>query len=169
MLALAASSVIALGQVPKDVNGWSKIRWDMTVAQAKALYGAQARESDGGGNSTKYTEKLVIDNFAVGDIKMKVSIETLPNSNLIKEVTFSLADESQSRGAAYTDIKNLLTQRYGRPREDKDREGGAEDNSATWTFPSTVITLFWVETKRLDFGVLSLQYTATDKKVLGVL
>jgi hypothetical protein len=87
----------------------------------------------------------------------------------IKEVTFSLADGSQSRGAAYTDIKNLLTQKYGRPREDKDREGGAEDHSATWTFPSTVITLFWVETKRLDFGVLNLQYTATDKKALGVL
>jgi hypothetical protein len=71
MLVLAASSLIALGQVPKDVNGWGKIRWGMTVAQAKALYGAQARESDGGGNSTKYTEKLVIDNFAVGDTKRR--------------------------------------------------------------------------------------------------
>jgi hypothetical protein len=88
---------------------------------------------------------------------------------LIKEVTFSLADESQSRGAAYTDLKTLLTQKYGRPSEDKDQEGGAEGNSATWTFPSTVITLFCVETKRLNFGVLSLQYTATDKKALGVL
>jgi hypothetical protein len=67
-LALAASFVIALGQVPKDVNGWGKIRWDVTVAQAKALYGAHAQESNGGGNSTKYTEKLVIDNFSVGDI-----------------------------------------------------------------------------------------------------
>jgi hypothetical protein len=143
-------------------------RSEMTSAemQAKAAYGNQAQNSDGrDGSSTKFIEKLIIPSFAVGDIEMKVSIETMPGSNLIKEVLLALADKPQSftRGSAYTDLLNALMQKYGRPTsQEKDRGENTETNSATWAFPSTVISLFWVETTRLNFGILNLQYTATD-------
>src|ERR1035441_7914802 len=102
-LAFVFTAIVAAQTKPKDVDGWGKIKWGMTVAQAKTAYGDQAQASDGtGGRSTRYVEKLKITNFAVGDIKMKVSIETLPDSSLIREVSLALADEPQSstRGSA---------------------------------------------------------------------
>lgn len=172
---LAFTGIVLLGQTkPKDVYGWGKIRWGMTVAQAKAAYGSQAQESDGqDGTSTKFTERLAIKSFAVGDVRMKVSIETMPGSQMIKEVSLTMEKDqpqSSTRTSAYEDMKNSLMQKYGRPTDQqKDQGERTETNSATWTFPSTVISLFWVEAKGIPFGVLTLQYTATDKKARDVL
>jgi hypothetical protein len=168
---LIAFSVALFGQAPpKDVNGWDKIKWGMTVAQARTLYGAQVQESNGDGTSTDYTERLVIPSLAIGDAKMKVSISIDTKSKLIKEVSFAPADQSITRDVAYAHLKDLLTQKYGRPISEE-KEPGEEtvSSSAMWTFPSTVIRLYLIEAKRIAFSILGLSYTATDKKSLDKL
>lgn len=148
ILQLAASvtfAVALLGQAPpKDVDGWGKIKWGMTVAQAKALYGAQAQASGGANDgAAKYVEKLVIKNFAVGDLMMDVSIETPTGSNLVKEVSLKLAGDpkpedveairkySDDSRAAYSYLRDLLIQKYGRPSNgDKNQDNGVD---SSWT------------------------------------
>ncbi len=42
--ALAALAVALSGQLkPKDVDGWDKIKWGMTIAQARSAYGIEAQ------------------------------------------------------------------------------------------------------------------------------
>lgn len=186
---LIVLGIALLGQAPpKDVNGWGKIKWGMTVAQIKALYGAQVQDSDGsGGNSADYIEKLVIKGFAIGDDNMDVSVNIDPKSKLIKEVSFSLAASSMpiketgdnllrqahvqklARSVTYAHLKDSLTQKYGRPTSEEKESNGSGDTFATWMFPSTVIRLYLAEATNIEFGILRLRYTATDKKALDKL
>jgi hypothetical protein len=168
---LVACAIATLGQEsPKDVKGWGKVKWDMTVTQAKESYpDAKPSERKEEGPTVGYVEKLVIKDFALGDLSMKVSIETRPKSDLVKAV--SLEPGCQERisctanlGGTYSHLKDSLTQKYGQPTDqEKDRDGAS---SATWTFRSTVIKLVLVE------GVVSflfLNYVATDVKTLDSL
>ena len=175
MRAIALFTVVTVPMVaqPKDVNGWGRIKWGMTVAQAKVVYGSQVLVPDAThkSQSTKFVDRLLIGSFNVGDTKMQVSIETLPNSDKIREVTLSLPASSPraSRSSAYDDLRNSLTLKYGRPSHVEKKDDDILSESATWTFPSTVITLYHVESNSIAFGQLGLQYTATDKKALDAL
>jgi len=40
---LTLVTAVAVCQPPKDVDGWNKIKWGMTVKQAKSALGDQAR------------------------------------------------------------------------------------------------------------------------------
>jgi hypothetical protein len=146
------AGIVLRGQVPpKDVDGWGKIKWGMTSAQAKTAYGSQIQDAD---------EKLEIKSLAVGDINMKVSFGAVPGSTRIKQVVLSMAEEPQPfmSALAFRTLKSLLMQKYGRPT-DQGKEYGddpanrTETTFAVWTFPSTVIRLYLVELKRLDFGL----------------
>jgi hypothetical protein len=153
---------------PKDVDGWGKVKWGMTIAQAKVAYGSEAQAPDRENGSTKYVERLTLRNLKVGDIRMRVAIETLPGSDRIAEVALSLEDGQ--RISPYLTLKNSLTQKYGRPsHEERSQRENVVSLSAAWIFPSTVISLLWLETKDVDFRELVLQYTATDKKALDAL
>ncbi len=160
---LVAFAVGLFGQAPpKDVDGWGKIKWGMTVAQAKSEYGDQAQSSDDEGSvDAKYVQKLVIKSFAVGDVRMRVSIETRPNSDLVKQVGLMMAGPSDtaSAGFAYNYLKGSLTQKYGPPAIQ-----GKDTEPVIWSFPSTVIRLSISE----YWGVF-LDYTATDQKARDAL
>jgi hypothetical protein len=165
---------IALGQTkPKDVYGWGKLRWGMTVKQAKAALGPGARESDGkSGKSTRYSERIVIDKLKIGDIEMTASVYTLPDSEKIQEVGLTLPDGvNKTNGGSFEDLRNSLTRKYGIPtrQEPIEERERTTINSATWVFPSTVISLMWIQVKGIGFETLTLQYSATDNKVLNVL
>jgi hypothetical protein len=93
---LMAGSVL-FAQV-KDVDGWGKIKWGMTIAQVKAVYGAQVQNVSGpGATNTDYVEKLAIMSLLIGGTNMKVTIETAPGSDLIKCVSMKLVDDPKHR------------------------------------------------------------------------
>jgi hypothetical protein len=63
-----------LGQTkPKDIDGWGKIKWGMTFAEASAAYNVSApvKESD----TSKWTS-LPLGPVQIGDIEMKASAFT---------------------------------------------------------------------------------------------
>jgi hypothetical protein len=163
---------------PMDVDGWARIKWGMTVTQAKAIYAPDAREpeaSDDGG-STKYAERLIIQNLELTGVTMRVSIRTLPGSDRVKEVELSMpksnfTEPSFSRAVAHEAILNALTLKYGEPtrHEHNDQPGSAADSVAdVWVFPSTTISLQSIEIK-VGFGLLNLQYTSVDRRLKDVL
>lgn len=180
MMLLYLGASLAAGQTPKskDIDGWGKVRWNMTITQAKAAYGSQVEDSDTPPNADDfYTRRLMIKNFDLGGIPVKVSICTRPNSDRIKSVLLEMPDgvERDARSSAYTTLLNSLTAKYGSPtrRDDKEsKEPGKEyldtrTKAANWMLRSTVINLVWIESKYL--GILSLQYEAPDKKVIDAL
>jgi len=48
-------------------------------------------------------------------------------------------------------------------------DGDNVRNNDVWTFPSTSITLLWVEGRRYAHGYVTIGYEAVDKKALNVL
>jgi hypothetical protein len=175
-LAAFVSFAIALpGQpLPKDVNGWDKIKWGMTVGQVKAAYGSQAEApSRDNSDQEKFVERLVIKKLTIGDTEMKVSISSRSGSDRIAQVSLSPTAgllTTGSGGTAYETLKTSLTRKYGRPSSvDKDDDDQTVAYATKWIFPSTEISLSWIEVKRIDHGVLNLTYISADKKALDKL
>lgn len=174
ILLLAIATYAHQPAKPKDVEGWGKIKWGMTIAQAKAAYGTGLKTASDHPATTKTsgtdTTVLFIDDLKVGEIPVDASIETFASSDRIARATLSLQDGYSKRGFAYEQLRNLLSQKYGpMTRHENDKASRVTTNSAAWVFPSTVITLQWVEVDSIDFGVLRIVYESTDKKALGVL
>jgi hypothetical protein len=175
---LMAFAVVAAVQ-PRDVDGWGKIKWGMTVAQVRAAYGGQAESPDGESrddknpDKDKFVDRLIIKKLTVGDTEMNASIASLSGSDRIVRVSLSPTAPLLtvgSGGAAYQDLKTSLTRKYGRPSSvDKEDDDQIIAYSAKWIFPSTEIILSWIEVKQVGHGVLNLIYTSADKKALDVL
>src|ERR1039458_8086439 len=169
---LVACAIATVGQErPKDVKGWGKIKWGMTVDQAKKAY-ADAKTGDGKtvGLLTCYVacyvEKLAIDSLSVGDTIMQASFETSVDSDLIEAVSLHM---SLGNGMdTYAHLKDSLIQKYGLPtNQEKDQismSNGSETLiprfSVKWIFPSTTIQLNMIGTERTAY--LSVNYTAAD-------
>ena len=159
-----------------DVHGWGKVTWGMTVAQAKAALGPEAKAAEGENTFTDgYIARLVLKKLKVGDIDMDVSIAAKSGSERIALISLELADKPQdtgSRGAAYHGLLNALTRKYGRPtKTDKEirDDTDVETNSAQWVLPSTNIDLVWIENRDLGFGVLHLMYSPVSRKMQDAL
>jgi len=171
-LVLVAS--LSLVAQSKDVNGWGKIKWGMTVAQAKAVYGTQVQVADPASEShetDEYVDQLVIERLKVGDLEMQVAIKTPRGSDGIREVALALpkGDSRASRISAYAGLRNSLILKYGKPSHAESKDTDIFSESTTWAFPSTIITLYHIETKDIQFGILGLQYAASDKKAVDAL
>jgi hypothetical protein len=159
----------ALVAQPKDVDGWDKVKWGMTVAQAQAAYGSEARTwKQDYPNSLRpkardYDERLFVRGLKIGGMKMVAAIETPIGSERVVEVKLTL--DQGSRDSAYEALGTFLTQQYGQPSEVvKNRGFGATAIRSTfWKFPSTVIVLNWIETTGYG-GSVEVNYTATGKQ-----
>jgi hypothetical protein len=133
-----------LGQAPpKDVDGWGKLKWGMTIAEARAAG--------------------LLEPVKIGDIAMKVDTFTKGDTDSIKRIQLYNFFSNQHD---FDTLKTLLTQKYGASasQETKRDEINARITTVLWTFPSTSILLTLREGK-----TLYLDYTATDKKALDKL
>ena len=92
-------------------------------------------------------------------------------SDKVKQVALRLPDGvNTTNGSAFEDLRNALTQKYGKPtRQESNEASKTTTDSVTWVFPSTVIDLTWIRVKDIGFEILNLLYEATDKKALDVL
>jgi hypothetical protein len=159
----------------KDIDGWGKVKWGMTVEQAKAAYGTEAEDSrvEPGPNFT-FIDRVELPNVKIGDLEMKASLQTPKGSDQIKQVTISLRADMQSpafvRSIAFDRLKPLLIEKYGAPtNEDRTTEGNNIIKKALWSLPSTTISLIWSESNRFQLGYVALMYKAVDKKALDSL
>jgi hypothetical protein len=163
---------------PKDVDGWGKIKWGMTVAQAKAAYGAIMQDRSGNPiEGVKLVTRLSVDNLTINDMGISVHIETPQDVDRIERVSMTLnvaGKRPNEARAIYETTRNTLTQKYGNPTRIEGRPSGpiAVVTSTVWIFPSTIIDLEWQEVPTGMSGelkFLDLYYIATDKKAMDVL
>ncbi len=153
ILALIVSSIAIFGQVPKDVDGWNKIKWGMTLGEAKAT--------------------LESNSVTVGDVKLSVHLSAArTDPDRYNAVTKPIAEVELSNLIAsasdYATIKTPLIQKYGKPTtEDTVPDGAATESRSVWIFPSTVITLTFRSVR--GSGSVELLYDPADKKAKDAL
>jgi hypothetical protein len=166
---------------PQDVSGWGKIKWGVTIDEAKALYPdlRPIQETRGTGqalifndfeldpsqaaNITFYAEKtmgitdILLMFTKVGGKVGGMDIESLPGSLPAK-----------TRREIFDDMKKLLLEKYGAPKSDENRiEGGFERTTMIWIFPSTLIEFQLSQSVRYaQLGRLSISYRSARKNPL---
>jgi len=165
--ALIALSV-ALSAQPKtkDVDGWDKIKWGMTIAQARFAYAVEA-QPESKDNWTLLDLKPV----KIGAIEMGVQVGARQGSQKISLVRmwsfFGLPSSAPLAGPQDFDtLKTMLIQKYGPPANEEVKRG---ENfrllkSVLWTFPSTSIVLRLEQSSSLpNLGNIFLEYAEVDK------
>jgi len=165
--ALVALAVALRGQPkPKDVDGWDKIKWGMTIAQARSAYGV-ATQPERKDNWTLLDLKPV----KVVGIEMGVQVGAGPGSRKITLVRlwsfFGLPSSPPLAGPQDFDtLKTMLIQKYGPPANEEAKRG---ENfrllkTVLWTFPSTSILLTLEQSSSLpNLGNIFVEYTAIDR------
>jgi hypothetical protein len=164
LTSLVVLGIALLGQTPpKDVEGWDKIKWGMTLKEARSAYKSEAPPS---GN--EYWTLQWLTTIKVGDISMDANAMAKPESDHVVrvrlELIYYLHPEGPSGPVAFDTLRTLLMQKYGTPSSDETKtKFGDPVHDVLWTFPSTSILL---ELTKISVDV---DYRATDKKALDVL
>ena len=164
ILGLLSVSVALFAQV-KDVDGWDKIKWGMTIAQARSIYAIEAQPE----TSDDWT-LLNLHPVKVGNVEMGVQVGGRDGSEKITLVRlwsfFGLPSSPPLAGPQDFDtLKAMLTRQYGAPGSEETKRG---ENfrllkNVLWTFPSTSIVLSLEQSASLpNLGNIFLEYTATD-------
>lgn len=148
---------------PKDIDGWDKITWGMTMADVRSLYhvDAQPETKDG-------WILLQLKPVKVAGVSMGVQVgarQAAPKVSSVRLWSFFGVPEA-APGAGADDFDTLRTElirRYGNPASEQTTHG---ENfrllkSVRWTFPSTSILLTLEQSSSIpDIGNIFLQYTS---------
>lgn len=164
---LIALAVALFGQTrPKDVDGWDKIKWGMTIAQARSAYAVES-QPESKDNWTMLDLKPV----KVGAIEMGVQVGARLGDQKIGLVRlwsfFGLPSSAPLAGPQDFDtLKTLLIQKYGAPDNEEEKRG---ENfrllkTVLWKFPSTSIALALEQSSSLpNLGNIFLEYGQVEK------
>jgi len=167
LAALGALTIALWGQAkPKDVAGWDKITWSMTMAEARAAYGVAA-------------EPEVQDDWTLLDlhpvrlagVEMGVQVGAKQGTPAIRSVRlwsyFGLPTSAPGSGSQDFDtLRSALIQKYGQPEHEETARG---ENfrllkNVRWQFPSTSIVLRLEQSYSIpNLGNIVLDYTAARK------
>src|ERR1700682_4726832 len=126
-LTLAGNS---FGQTkPKDVEGWSKIKWGMSVSEAKEAFGELASDSTIiAGPNFKLIDRLTVRDVRIGDILATASIQTARNSDVVTAVRVDadgpINGSARKRSDAFSTLKGPLLEKYGTPQNDDSKTDG---------------------------------------------
>jgi hypothetical protein len=160
---------------PTDVYGWTRIRWGMTVAEAREAFPGQASDARRVGPP----DAILIDRFLISDIRIgrivaEAAVQTEKDSSQVVAVRLRAVGPTASprdRSDAFASFKQLLIAKYGTPQnEDQSPDGtGSIDFRVLWVFSSTSITLWWNERTGGEHGSVTVHYEALDRKALEAL
>ena len=158
----------------QDVGGWTRIRWGMTVSEAREAFPGQVSDP----RVAAAPDATLIDRFIISDIKIgritaEAAVQTERDSNQVVAVRLRAAGPSASpreRTNTFSALKQLLIVKYGTPQnEDHSPDGsGTTDSRVFWVFPSTSITLWWNE-QTGGPGFVTIHYEALDRQALDAL
>ena len=145
------------------MDGWGKIRWGMTIADASQAYVIDRHEDNDSWS------QLIAQPVMIGDITMRVSIAARHGSEQISRVRLSENFGGKNGADDFDTLKTQLIQKYGPPIDGETRTEGT-DNIRTflWTFPSTSIRLTLKQGPNSQ-GRIEVEYNATDKTALDLL
>jgi hypothetical protein len=163
--ALAVLAVALYGQ-PKDVDGWDKIRWGMTIAEVRSAYHIDTQPE-----SNDNWTLLKLNPVKMGGIELGVQVAARQSSSKITSVRlwsyFGLPSSPPSAGPQdFETLRTTLIQKYGRPTNEEAKRG---ENfrlikTVSWNFPSTSILLTLEQSASLpNLGNIDLDYAATAK------
>jgi hypothetical protein len=147
---------------PKDVDGWDKIQWGMTMAEVRSVYSVDAQPE------TKDDWTLLqLKPVKVGGVEMGVQVGARVGSEKISSIRlwsyFGLPNSPPGAGAANFDtLRTVLIEKYGQPahEETKHGENFRIIQTVFWTFPSTSILMtLEASTSIPNLGNIDLVYT----------
>lgn len=158
---------LAIGQTaPKDVEGWGKIKWGMTIAEARAAYEITTQPQ---ANPNGWTT-LTLPPIKIANLEMFVDAGARPGTDKISEVNLGLGFDDPGYPSGFDKLKALLIQKYGPPISDETKvaqphtlDAGHTIRDVLWTFPSASITL------KLRPASIAIEYAAIDKKAQDAL
>ena len=157
---------IALHGQPKDVAGWDKIQWGMTLSQVRSAYGVDTRpESTDDGWLL-----LKLNPVKIGGVEMGVQAGARDGSQKITTVRlwsyFGLSTSAPTAGAQDFDtLRAVLIQKYGDPASEETQHGENYRliRMVRWAFPSTSILMTLEQSTSIpNIGNIILDYTATN-------
>lgn len=147
----------------RDVEGWGKIRWGMTIADASQAYVIDRHEDN------ESWSQLIAQPVMIGDITMRVSIGARHGSEQISRVRLWTNLSGRNGSEDFDTLKTQLIQKYGPPIDGDTRtEGTNSIRTCLWTFPSTSIRLTVTQGPNSQ-GRIDLEYKATDRNALDAL
>ena len=124
IIALAALAVALYGQAtPKDVDGWDKVKWGMTIAEARSAYGIAAEPV-----SQDNWTLLDLNPVKVAGVQMGVQLGAKQGEagkvSLVRLWSFfGLPSSPPLAGAQDFDtLKSALVQKYGHPATEEEQE-----------------------------------------------
>ncbi len=167
LVALAALAAALYGQAkPKDVDGWDKIKWGMTIADARSTYHVDSQPE----NKDSWT-LLVLQPVKIAGVEMGVQVGARQGSGKITSVKlwsyFGLVNSPPGSGPQDFDtLKASLIREYGPPAKEEVQRGLNFRllKTVLWTFPSTSIELKMEQSGSLpSLGNLDLDYSASEK------
>ncbi len=165
-LAALLALAVALYSQPKDVQGWDKIRWSMTMAEVGSTYGVEAKPE-----SKDNWTLLDLHPVKMGDVKLGVQVGASQGSDKVTLVrlwsTFGMASSAPSAGQQDFDtLRGLLIQKYGHPDNEETQRGEnfRSIKTVVWKFQSTSILLSLEQSSSIpNIGNIYLDYTAAGR------
>lgn len=164
---LAALSFALYGQAkPQDIHGWDKIRWGMTLSEARSAYGIDAQPEI----NDDWT-LLKLNPVKMGGVELGVQVGVRSGAKGITLVRlwsyFGLANSAPGSSAQDFDtLRAALIQKYGDPAKEEMKRG---ENfrlikTVLWTFPSTSLLMTLEQSSSLpNLGNIIIDFTATGK------
>jgi hypothetical protein len=157
-IAAVFSITLSAQAPPRDVEGWGKIKWGMTSAEASQAYVINRHEDN------EFWSELIAEPLEFYDFKLRVAIGARHGSDQITRVRLwtNAAQE-------FDTLKALLIQKYGTPIDGEWRSEGTDAvRTFLWIFPSTTIRLTIRQDQKAQ-GRIDLEYLATDQRALDSL
>jgi len=164
---LAGIAVLGCAQPkPPDIDGWDRIKWGMTMAEARAAYHVEAQPE------TKDDWTLLELNPAkIAGVEMGVQVGARKGSGRITSVRlwsyFGVPSAAPSASARdFETLKGYLAQKYGPPAGEEEQRG---ENfrlirMVRWKFSSTSILMTLEESSSIpNIGNIDLDYAATGQ------
>jgi len=175
--ALAALAVGLFAQpapqdpAPQDIDGWDKIRWGMTIAEARAAYDIHTQPENKDNWTLLYLNPVKMSGVELGVQIGARQVGAREGSEKIALVRlwsfFGLPSSAPSAGPQDFDtLKTALIQKCGHPAHEEMKRG---ENfrlikTVLWKFPSTSILMTLEQSASLpNLGNIYLDYTATGK------
>jgi hypothetical protein len=164
---LVALGFALFGQTkPKDVDGWDKIKWGMTMADVRAAYGIDTEPETKDGWTL-----LQLKPVKLGRVEMGVQVGARQDAGKVTSVKlwsyFGLSTSAPgASGQDFDALKMILIQEYGQPASEETKHG---ENfrllkTVLWKFPSTSILMTLEQSSSLpNLGNISLDYTAANQ------
>lgn len=151
--------------VPKDVDGWGKIKWGMTLEAVQAAYGpSEVKEIKRLGD----TLSLNLNSVKAADTDLHVYVYAPSLSDQVRKVELSVVVTS-AKDRIRSALKTLLIEKYGAPTNEEAEHNtgfGIFESRSLWIFPSTSIILLTGGTYESSAWMIRITYEPRAKSVL---